>query len=83
MRRRPGLKLQALPTNMHLDHVPDQQIKAPPPSIFEMTNVLTAGTNTIVTPEHNARHAHCGRMTLPEQTCRLFAPRSCAASIYY
>ena len=51
----------------------------PPPSILEIINVETAGTNTMVTPEMTPGML-MGRTTL-RKTLRLFAPRSCAASM--
>ena len=51
----------------------------PPPSIFEMMNVETAGTNTIVMPEITPGML-IGKTTF-KKTFLLSAPRSCAASM--
>ena len=51
----------------------------PPPSIFEIINVLTEGTNTMVMPERTPGRER-GRITR-RNTLKELAPRSLAASI--
>ena len=53
----------------------------PPPSIFEIINVLTDGTKTIVNPE-TTPGILSGKITF-QKTFKLLAPKSCAASITF